>query len=1055
MSIAVSQVSNQQSFGTWLQVTNYIADIISTTAVTTNNSLGGSFTTGNAFVNGVFGSNTLKTTYLGGGNVSTNTVLTITTNTSISGYLSVGNSSVNVFSGWNSSGNTLLNINGSVNNHVKVTLTNANTQSSAGADVVIYDDKGITANNFVDIGINSTTWSNTFWTISGVSDGHVYTGNTNLAIGTAGEKSIRFFSNGTLATNEVMRLTSGANVGIGNTNPNAKLQVTGTANISGNMAVLGPIIGSNTLSLTGSATFSNVVTVVGNAALNKSLTVTGNATFSNQVTIIGNTVMSNNMTVAGNSTLSGTLELIGAANLQSSANIAGTLGVNAAATLANTLSVTGLVTGLNGLDVTGITNTSVSVNVGANVNLTTTKINIGNSSINAVANSTAIRLNANSTDYIQMYSTDGVPYLFANSLSNGSSTILPGSARYINNGNNTHVPTSTYNGNGIIIFTTDSTDFLINGSPLKLSNLQLTSNTLSITRSWVNTSVVIQYDNITIGNTTSNTFVNSTSITAAGIIAITGNATFSNQVTITGNVALSNTLAITGNANFANTIEVSGIGTFNRDLYVTGNVGIANTSPTDKLRVEGNIGVSGNVYSNNGYVYANNLMLYGNGTHGYIRPINTGLDSSLFLGANNSSIITIFGNGFTSSISTINALSFRATDDFIANAAGVYHTGTINAASHTIGTTLVANTTSLTYTNAVSFSNTLLVTGATTLSENTTFSKAINVTGNSIFTDSIRVNIVNAVTSVGIGGSANVATDLRVGGDLIVAGRFSFASYSTGDLVPVSNSYALGNTTSRWTLLANSGNFVNTVSVLGNTTLLAELSLIGNANFSNCLIVVGNSALSNTLVVTGATTLSNTLAVTGATTLTGAAALSNTITVTGNTTLSKSLIVTGNTTLSNTINVVGAAILSNTLSVAGDVTLTSNAAVKNLAVNNSIVIQNSSGANVVQYTANSTVFTTLGSDVVIDSLDAAVYRSAEYTIQMVEPGGTSGRGFHTTKIMIMNDGSDSYLSEYGTVVIGRKLAIFKTDINAGAMRLIATANSAVAVVKFQRSSIVV
>ena len=38
-----------------------------------------------------------------------------------------------------------------------------------------------------------------------------------------------------------MRIDSGANVGIGNTAPNAKLQVTGTANVSGNVAIAGTL----------------------------------------------------------------------------------------------------------------------------------------------------------------------------------------------------------------------------------------------------------------------------------------------------------------------------------------------------------------------------------------------------------------------------------------------------------------------------------------------------------------------------------------------------------------------------------------------------------------------------------------------------------------------------------------------------------------------------------------------------------------------------------------------------------------------------------------------
>jgi hypothetical protein len=60
------------------------------------------------------------------------------------------------------------------------------------------------------------------------------------------------------------------NTGIGNTDPNAKLQVTGTANISG------AVVMSNTTSHIGAATFSNTIAVTGAATLSTSLAVSTN-----------------------------------------------------------------------------------------------------------------------------------------------------------------------------------------------------------------------------------------------------------------------------------------------------------------------------------------------------------------------------------------------------------------------------------------------------------------------------------------------------------------------------------------------------------------------------------------------------------------------------------------------------------------------------------------------------------------------------------------------------------------------------------------------------------
>ena len=73
-------------------------------------------------------------------------------------------------------------------------------------------------------------------------------------------------SYGIYIMNENKNYLSG-NTGIGNNTPNAKLQVTGTANISG------AVVMSNTTSHIGAATFSNTLTVAGNANFSNTFTV--------------------------------------------------------------------------------------------------------------------------------------------------------------------------------------------------------------------------------------------------------------------------------------------------------------------------------------------------------------------------------------------------------------------------------------------------------------------------------------------------------------------------------------------------------------------------------------------------------------------------------------------------------------------------------------------------------------------------------------------------------------------------------------------------------------
>ena len=82
MTITVTPVSNTQTFGSWLSVTNRLANLMSQNTVTVDSTTGGSSTTGNGYIQGHFGADFL---YVGngliGGNVSTNGALLILSNT--------------------------------------------------------------------------------------------------------------------------------------------------------------------------------------------------------------------------------------------------------------------------------------------------------------------------------------------------------------------------------------------------------------------------------------------------------------------------------------------------------------------------------------------------------------------------------------------------------------------------------------------------------------------------------------------------------------------------------------------------------------------------------------------------------------------------------------------------------------------------------------------------------------------------------------------------------------------------------------------------------------
>lgn len=99
-----------------------------------------------------------------------------------------------------------------VNSFAQINHENLNSGSSASTDFVATADNGTDTTFFIDFGINSSTYSDPTFTITGANDGYLYAQSSNLAIGTAAAaRSVRFFQGGTLAANEVARFSPTTN----------------------------------------------------------------------------------------------------------------------------------------------------------------------------------------------------------------------------------------------------------------------------------------------------------------------------------------------------------------------------------------------------------------------------------------------------------------------------------------------------------------------------------------------------------------------------------------------------------------------------------------------------------------------------------------------------------------------------------------------------------------------------------------------------------------------------------------------------------------------------
>lgn len=87
------------------------------------------------------------------------------------------------------------------------------------------------------------------------------------------------------------------------------------------------------------------------------------------------------------------------------------------------------------------------------------------------------------------------------------------------------------------------------------------------------------------------------------------------------------------------------------------------------------------------------------------------------------------------------------------------------------------------------------------------------------------------------------------------------------------------------------------------------------------------------------------------------------------------------------------------------------------------------------------ITTSSSSQGAVDTFSATDFRSASYQIQI-----TRGTEYHVTSLNVVHDGTDVYVTEFGTINTGTILATFAADINSGNVRILATPSSATSTV---------
>ena len=245
---------------------NQIINLVNTDVVTVSSNTAGDLTSGNGFVIGKFGANTIVANSIAGGSVSVPNTLAVISNTNFTG--GQVNSSANVYL---SSANIYFNTANSI-----VFDGNTYFYSSNGTSVMSQwlSNDSVTSHT---INVNSTTIS-----------GNVILNNALSVNGAASFANTVGIQGTTTVSNTLTVVSNGTfqnALSVG-----AALTVTGSAQLLSTLTVSALTTLNSNVNVSGAAALANQMTVIGNVALSNTLLVTGATTLSNTLNVTGNSV---------------------------------------------------------------------------------------------------------------------------------------------------------------------------------------------------------------------------------------------------------------------------------------------------------------------------------------------------------------------------------------------------------------------------------------------------------------------------------------------------------------------------------------------------------------------------------------------------------------------------------------------------------------------------------------------------------------------------------------------------------------------------------------------
>lgn len=105
--------------------------------------------------------------------------------------------------------------------------------------------------------------------------------------------------------------------------------------------------------------------------------------------------------------------------------------------------------------------------------------------------------------------------------------------------------------------------------------------------------------------------------------------------------------------------------------------------------------------------------------------------------------------------------------------------------------------------------------------------------------------------------------------------------------------------------------------------------------------------------------------------------------------------------------------------------------------------------NLTLYVSGQVALATATANQLVDSVSTTTYRSSKYILQV-----NTAVGYQCSEILVLHDGTNSYVTEYATLTTNGTQGVFSTNINSGSIQLLVTPTQTTSTVTFQRTSIV-